>query len=108
MSYDITIGFETEREVIIAAWSAAIALSIGMWVGLWTVPAKALAVPTTAGEYGVSVAYRPLTLTYVVVPLLALGAAWYVTRGVQEDDVDVVEEPGAAAADGGQIEKKSN
>lgn len=42
----------TRRGVAAVVLVGALALVIGVWVGVWSVPARALEVPMQASEYG--------------------------------------------------------
>jgi len=68
----------TPRERVLVPAVASMSLVVGMWLGLWSVPEKALAVPADTAEYGgVELAYMPVPTVFLFVTILILGAgAW--------------------------------
>ena len=76
----------TRRSAAVLALVGALAFIVGVWVGVWSVPAEALDVPMQAPEYGPEkhIAYQPaptwLPFMSVFVGGLGAYAAWRVTH----------------------------
>jgi len=73
----------TPRERVLVPAVASVSLVIGLWLGLWSVPQKALSVPVETTKYGgIELAYRPMPTVFPFVTILILGAgAWLAWRG---------------------------
>ena len=88
----------TDREKAIVAIAAAAGVVVGLWAGLWMLPAEALAVPTHESESGgtttTSPAFYPVPSTFFGVTLLVPAAAiWFAYVKTRDDDeIDDVQE----------------
>jgi|AntDeeMinimDraft_5_1070356.scaffolds.fasta_scaffold01043_4 hypothetical protein len=100
-------GF-TDREKAIVAWALAVGIVVGLWAGLFMLPAEALDVPTDQREtsYGETVeraVYLPVPRIFFAVTVTApVLAGWYSysrlwTGSSEEPDEDVQN----AVSDGG-------
>ena len=100
----------TDREKAIAAITTAVAFVIGVWVGIWLVPAEALSVPTNtyyqSGEVVTNAVIAPVPRHLPIVSVLAIGAAVYYSWTVLRPDESTEQPPAETATDGGQDERR--
>ena len=104
----------TERELAIIALALAGGFVVGLWAGLWMLPAEALDVPTherdSGGQTTYSPAFYPVPTSYFTATLLVpLAAAWYAHVKTRDDPNELEAEAieAAAATDGGTDRKEA-
>lgn len=100
-------GF-TDREKAIVAWALAVGIVVGLWAGLFMLPAEALDVPTDQREtsYGETVeraVYLPVPRIFFAVTVTApVLAGWYsYSRLWNESSEEPDEDVQNAVSDGG-------
>lgn len=93
---EINLEF-TKREKSIALLTASVALIVGVWIGVWSVPTAALDVPTDTSYYGGEVdrdlLYQPVPTGLPIMSLLVPGLAVLYVRWLwTEQDADTLEQ----------------
>ncbi|MFC7232170.1 hypothetical protein ACFQMM_13700 [Saliphagus sp. GCM10025308] len=95
---EVTIDF-TDRERAILAMALAGGLVVGLWAGLFMLPAEALNVPTEerstgpAGETTERALFLPVPRSYFLVTLTApVVAVWYSYGRLREDPEESTDE----------------
>jgi len=97
------VGRLQRGEFAVALGTAAVAVVVGVWVGVWAIPDAALAVPTSDAYGEAHAAYQPVPNGLPLISVLVVGGglygAWKVLTPPENSDEE--EEEATPATDGG-------
>ena len=83
----------SDRNKAVALASGVVSYVAGMWTGVWSVPTRALDVPTSTqfvgGQMEYSAAYQPVPTWLPIASLLVIGIGFLAARRIAERDDDL-------------------